>query len=403
MYISVYVSSYMSPDPSYDVVVVGGGPAGAAASIILGPEKIKVLLLEKSMFPRDKPCGGCISQKTVSFLDERFGITTQELKQKNILTGMADSVDIWINTTRIFSCSLADPFYFINRALYDAYLLTLAKETGTEVHEGTAVLAADPISGSVQLSDGRTIHSSVIIGADGVHGTLRSHLPSASQGNDTYRSNLAIGIKGTIPWVRWNSKQAGLRPDCCRPSHAGLFFGVVPYGYGWAFPHREGVQLGIGGLIRKNRGKMRDHFIRFLQLFGSDPSEMANIRGYPLPFGMTHADAGYKRLLITGDAAGYIDPLMGEGIFYAHRTGELAALAAIDGIRSGKLPDKMYQIYLKELLIPDIRWMKIYSDVIYGGLACHLDIIISGVIRLSGPYIIHNVSNGWGSGNNRIF
>jgi len=393
----------MCPDPCYDVIVVGGGPAGSAASIILRTEKLRVLLLEKSTFPRDKPCGGCISQKTVTFLSERFDTSVTELRQKQVITGKADSVDIWINGSNVFSHTLDIPFYFINRALYDSYLLNLAKEAGTEVHEGTTVLTTDPILGTVQLADGRVIQSSVIIGADGVHGNMRFYLPSYSQEKDTWRSNLAIGIKGTIPWDRWNSKQAGLRPDCCRPSHAGLFFGVVPYGYGWAFPHREGVQLGIGGLIRKNRGKLREHFIRFLRLFGTDPSEMANIRGYPLPFGMVHADAGYKRLLIAGDAAGYIDPLMGEGIFYAHRTWELAALAAIDGIRSGILPDIMYQKYLREFLIPDIRWMKIYSDVIYTGLACHLDIIISGVIHLSGPYIIHNVSNGWGSEINKVW
>ena len=120
--------------PDYDVVVVGGGPAGSTAAYLLGGFGHRVALLEKQRYPRDKVCGGCLSQKSVRFLDRVFSAPVPALRQEGLIDFTGTAYALYIGSNRALAGDLAEPFYFTRRERYDAYLSRRAAEAGDIVH-----------------------------------------------------------------------------------------------------------------------------------------------------------------------------------------------------------------------------------------------------------------------------
>jgi flavin-dependent dehydrogenase len=149
-----------------------------------------------------------------------------------------------------------------------------------------------------------------------------------------------------------------------------LSFGYLDYGYAWLFPNRDRLVAGIGGLKRKDTGKnLARCFKTFLADFELNGRDSIKIQGHPLPFGNFLRKPVYEKILLVGDAAGLVDPLLGEGIYQAHRSGELAAQAVIENKNSdGAAIAHNYLDLLNTHLLPEFLWARRYRWFAYNRL-----------------------------------
>ncbi len=126
-----------------------------------------------------------------------------------------------------------------------------------------------------------------------------------------------------------------------RSSSIHLDFGGVPNGYGWVFPKREGLSIGVGGMFQAGEKRTpRNYYNAFIEkLPYLKAGQEGRVMGHPLPaFYDERQKVSRGKVLLVGDAAHLMDPLMGEGIYYAIRSGSLAAEAILQSTEKGDLP-----------------------------------------------------------------
>lgn len=325
-----------------DVVVVGAGPAGAAASAFLAAEGVDVVTLERAFFPRDKVCGDGLTPRAVTML-RRLGLEDrlrdrgyQPVQQYRIVSTWGDAVRAGVP-----AFGKGPPYtYVVPRRELDHMLAEAARERGARVLEG--VQALRPADGEMpgvlaRMPDGEEVcfRGRVVVAADGSRGSFsRKVMPSPRL--EPY----AIAIRAYMEDVQ------GLEG-------ALNFFierRLLP-GYGWIFPGgRPGAPANVGlgmklSAYRRRRLKLNELFRWFLgpESMAWPHLQAARPVSPPAPFPLQLAFArGWRRrgpVLFAGDAANLIDPLSGEGIAYALESGHAAAAAVTRGLRSGRLRD----------------------------------------------------------------
>jgi flavin-dependent dehydrogenase len=150
---------------------------------------------------------------------------------------------------------------------------------------------------------------------------------------------------------------------------AALYFGFVPWGYAWSFPGRNGPIVGIANLWRKSKQPTRAAFERFMAATGISGRPIHPLASHPLPMGNYLDPPARERVLLVGDACGLADPLLGEGIYYAHRSAQIAAQSIIrSGPGSVELP-RAYRRALNGQLLGELRWIKAYRNILHAGAA----------------------------------
>ena len=297
--------------PSFDTVVVGAGPAGAAAAAVLAGLGLRVALIDKARFPREKLCGGLLSERSVGAIRDVFGAScTYPIEVTS--TG-ATVFDRDRRLVRVANCK---PVHFTSRRDFDASLVAVAMSRGATLVEGTALKALDSGAARIELEDGRVLAAPFVIGADGAGSRVRKLL-----GVRMDREGFAIGLEAQVP-------RDSIARDISDPE---IYFGLVEWGYAWIFPKRTMLTVGIGGLAARNPD-MRERFRQFATAaLGRVPSE--RLCGSPIPFGNFVATPGRGSTLLVGDAAGLVEPLTGEGIAFAIQSGYHAAHAIVQAAR----------------------------------------------------------------------
>ncbi len=304
----------MKAKSSYDVIVVGGGPAGSSSAATLARAGLRVVLLDKAQFPRDKLCGGLISQRSRNILAQVFGNECDPPIETTSKGAKFFFKDWLLNEVYDYK-----PIYFTSRCTFDHYLLGLARSHGVEVIEGAGASGLTPDRGAVLLVDGTSYKAPFIIGADGASSRIRKELHSVSIDKGAF----AVGLEMEVP-------KAFVKRNVVDPE---IYFGVVRWGYGWVFPKTHTLTVGVGGLAAANP-EMRRVFECFARMaIGSVPNQP--LRGHPIPFGNYLPHPGEDSVLLVGDAAGLVEPITGEGIAFAMLSGYQAAQAVIDAKRSG--------------------------------------------------------------------
>ncbi len=335
----------------YDVIVVGAGPGGSTTARFCAQAGLKTLLIEKEHLPRYKPCGGCLSLKTVYLLD--FDLTPVI---ENTIRGAK------------FTYLLNDPFfinsdapiaYMVMRDRFDQFLVEKALEKGAEILEGEKVseIREGEDGNVVGLTSGKLFRCEYLIGADGpmslVAKTL-SLLPSESNSG-------GFALESEIPF-----EGAPFFPK--NEFHLlHLDFGGVPNGYGWVFPKREGLSIGIGGMFQEGkRRKPFKYFNDFLRRLNYLEEKKVKTVGHPLP---AFYDEGQRvaqgKILLVGDAAHLMDPLQGEGIYYAIRSAMLATEAILQSKETGGLPSDLYQTAIHVHIFENLRWALYFSRFVF--------------------------------------
>lgn len=314
---------------SFDVIVAGAGPAGATAAKVLGEAGVATLLLDKSQFPRDKPCGGGISARALA----RFVYLKHALSK--IPTNCVSKVHFESPSGFVVDYRSADPLYLmIRRSEFDLVLFSLARphvETATGAMLRKVTFESDHVRVSTDAGEYR---AQMIIGCDGANSVVAraSGLRSGS-----IQSDYAIDMMEETPKQELNTAER---------DRMYIYYRIRShYGYGYVFPKSTHLNVGVGFkldyYLSNLRGEHYAHhqgFVDELKLKGllDGASNRANFRAFPLPISGPLARTFADRVLLAGDAGGFVNALTAEGIYYAMVSGELAARAAIDAVRAGR-------------------------------------------------------------------
>jgi menaquinone-9 beta-reductase len=305
-----------------DVVVVGGGPAGAAAAITLAKAGRDVIVVDRARFPRDKCCGDGLTAGALRHL-EALGLRPDAVASWQTVD------DVWVRSpsgrTACFPMPRGQGVFaaVAERADLDAALLDVARAVGAKVHDGHGLTGARAVDGHVELEvDGLgPVRAPYAIGADGMWSPLRKALDADEPGYlgewHAFRQYFSgVGPKAKDLWVWF---EADLLP-----------------GYAWSFPLPDG-RANVGFGILRSSGipvrSMKELWPELLRrahvrdVLGPDASAEATHRAWPIPARIDKAPLHAGRALFVGDAAAASDPMTGEGIAQALVTGRLAAHA----------------------------------------------------------------------------
>jgi geranylgeranyl reductase family protein len=323
----------------WDLVVIGSGPAGAAAALEarrLRPDA-SVLLVDKAAFPRDKACGDGLGPHAV---DELAAVGAG-----GVLAGYPPIRGLRLRSPRGLEVAgdPARPNYVVPRAVLDARLVEAALAAGAGFRQAR-VRGLEQRDGLVVV-DGE-LAARVVVGADGANSTVRRLLGAPTNPDRA----LAIAVRGYAP------APAG------RPEQLIAWVAEGWPAYVWSFPTGTGVaNVGYGLLRSRFHGDGAELRRRLHALLPQADPDPASLRAHHLPFSSFRPPAGRGRVLLAGDAASLVNPLSGEGIYYALASGRLAARAALTAPRD---PVAAYRRLLADALGRHLRHAAVLARAI---------------------------------------
>ena len=304
--------------PTFDLIVIGGGPAGAMAAYHAARAGLSVLILEKASFPRLKPCGGGLTIKTIARIP--FSL-------HSVLYGASDVLWVGLRDEKTKQLRARGAVAaFTLREQFDSLLLDTAIGAGAELRVIKALqnVVECPDGVTVQ-TDGGEFSGRYLVGADGANSQVRRMIGAE------FGFHRGFALEGLVPYTR-----IAPRPEMT------FDFGCVDYGYGWLFPKSDHVNVGLytcSAYVPLSKNALRDYCEHKL-----GTADIDNIVGYPLGMGGSRYFAGKSRVLLVGDAAGLVEPLYGEGLHNAVKSGELAgqsvAAAVAGGIPAAMIYDR---------------------------------------------------------------
>ena len=322
-----------------DVLVVGGGPAGAATAHWLAKAGRDVVVVEKKTFPREKTCGDGLTPRAVRQLDD-MGLTPvlEGHHRYDGLRAVAHGVTLELEWPE--HPEYPSHGYVVRRRDLDAAVAERAVELGATLHTGTE--AVRPIqrdglvTGAVVRQDGveREVHARYVVVADGANSRFGRALGTAR--NRSYPMGIAIRTyfespRHDDPWIE-SALDVRDRQGRSLP------------GYGWIFPVGDGtINVGIGllstfkGYREVNTSHLMEEFAATAPSYwGIDPSSPTQApTGGRIPMAQSVNPKIGPTWVAVGDAAGSVNPFNGEGIDYAYETGRIVAGLLDEAIGTG--------------------------------------------------------------------
>ena len=291
----------------FDCIIVGAGVAGASAAYHLAKAGHKVLVLEKSLFPRYKACSGAVSPAIAPWFDFDFSpAISRKVEQISLTWQMGDAINLTLKSP--------EPMWMVDRSVFDQFLIQKAQSLGAEFQADTTVTGVQLQGNQWQVVTNQgNFAANYLIAADGAMGITSKLLKFKEKKT---RRSVALEV----------SLEEGIPPQLAADGKTYFDFGSINNGYIWNFPKAGGRSLGI------------------TTFRGNDPKDLAkSLTTYAEKFGLTvkpgqihesfsaiwegNQNLHTDRALVIGEAAGLVDPLIGEGIRPGVLSGVRAAAA----------------------------------------------------------------------------
>lgn len=314
----------MSVGTSFDVVVVGAGPAGSTAARTAAEGGASVLLLDREEFPRYKTCGGGITGVTKGCIPLGAPILEEIHKATFALRGK--------NPRRQSSST---PFMAtVNRREFDAWLVDMAMKAGAGFSDKTTVrdVSQDEDSVKVVTTTGRTVTAKYLVDASGTS------------------SRIANKVGVTLDAI-----DLGLERELSNDSHGDewkqrihLDWGPIPGSYGWVFPKSDSLTVGV--IAAKGQPEeTQEYYKNFVKSLGLEDRAILKESGHLTRCRNDRSPVGEGRVLLVGDSAGLLEPWTREGISFATRSGAIAGRLASRAVREQLSSTTVLQSYGQEL------------------------------------------------------
>lgn len=322
----------------YDVIIAGGGPAGASCAWKLSRAGMKCAILEKCQFPREKVCGGALSMHGSALLTGSGMISSDDMEKLSLCKHR--SMSCWWKFDKLRSFTSDNSHItIVSRKEFDDFLIGKAIKAGCSFFPGDRITRVFP-DGKVITDSGKKYGWSFLVGADGAGSIVRRKLFGPVQHRQGSGLEVFLPVKKDIP------------------HELQIHFGLVPYGYGWVFPRGEDICFGVGVLgggadSSLYRGILKELISRVSGSFSGKPA------GGSIPYMAVNSTLGKGKVFLAGDAAGLVDQLSGEGISYAVESGFLVAEAIITGDRKSMIKKA------KRGCMKRIRQSSFYRHMIY--------------------------------------
>ena len=334
----------------FDVIVLGGGPAGSVAAMFLAKAGKRVCLIEKANFPRDKICGDAQGRKAAGIM-RKLGIYEEYEKlpgQKiyGITLSSPNGTQIEVD---VEDRKNPAPGYVHKRIVFDEFLFKNAVKLVTELKNVVAkdVIVEDGcVKGLVIDNNGHKeeVRSKILIAADGATSIVAAKFKL----NDNPTDHFISAIRGYYKNVSGMTDRIEIH----------MVDELIP-GYFWIFPlPNNEANVGLGMIITDMAEKkinLKDAMIRAIEknpLFKDrfkNSELVGDIKGWNLPLASHRRKIYGNGFILLGDAAGLIDPLSGEGVGTAMISGEVGANVAIDALNKEDVSEKYLKRYDKEL------------------------------------------------------
>lgn len=295
----------------FNVVIIGGGPAGLSAAYALSNVGVGVALIEKNLYPREKTCAGILTHKTVSLLKTKI----PELNVDHFFT--TNHLSLYYKDGQSIPVSVKYPFVLVDRKQFDYNLLNICKTSNIHIMEKRKVTAVDPDKNILYLNDGQTIAYDFLVAADGAHSIVRKSL-------GIQQMPLAFCIQDSIERCDCPDSLAHLQ-------EIQLHFGNIYLGYSWVVPNNERIIIGTGVFVNNyDWPKLQQKHNELCSKFHI--TDMSKRCGAHVPIGGLINQTYYPKenIIFIGDAAGLANPLTGEGIYHALLSGFLAGEAFVN-------------------------------------------------------------------------
>jgi geranylgeranyl reductase family protein len=370
----------------FDVLVIGAGPAGSIAALVLARSGARVALLDKARFPRDKACGDFIGPRGLQVLAD-LGVP----EPPGIDVG--DMVVVGPTGRRVvLPCFDGDSYpgraRAVTRTVFDDALRTAALDAGAIPCDGRAdrPLGSDASLDGFTVSDGGELRADFVIGADGAtsHVAQSAGLVESSRVLWGFAVRCYLDQRVDLPAITlWEETRWHAFP-----------------GYGWIFPGPGGVAnvgVGIGTLADRQSGAgavrmlpaYLDHLVRLGLLDRTPTLPLPRRLGGWLKMGMVGTAPAAGRVLLVGDAAGLVNPLQGEGIAQAMTSGRAAAEAVLGS------PGSAAARYRDDLARAHLPYQRITAAG-HAALVARPRAVAAVGRLLTAPVIGNALAGGWG-------
>ncbi len=329
---------------SYDVIVVGSGPAGACAAWRLAKAGVAVAVLEKAALPRYKTCGGGVVGRAMRVLP----VDVRHVVEQDCHTAQLHISPAGLSFTTHREAPIVS---MTMRSRFDFALLSAAQAAGAIVQQKCAVNAIASHADFVTVFTNRgSMRAKFVVAADGALGMV-----GRTMGMEDGRILIpALEYEVTVPHDRLDAFHDTARFD----------FGLLPHGYAWAFPKRDHLSIGVLSMTKRGRD-FKQSIERYLDMLGCRAATQIERHGFVIPIRPRTGPFVDKRIVLVGDTAGFVDPVTGEGISFAIQSGLVAAQCLIDMQLREESVRGAYRQSLSETILPELRAARVLAHLMY--------------------------------------